>query len=653
MSTLNPPFPWQQRYAHKLTSPEQAIKKIPAGRRILIGSGAAEPEALVNAMVEHGHHLADNEVVHLLTLGAAPYVSPEHAARFRHTAFFIGGNTRAAVLAGQADFMPVFLSEIPELIRSRRVRVDVVLIQVSPPDRHGFCSLGVSVDIVRAAVDCAALIIAEVNPHMPRTLGQSFVPVEQIDVLVPVDTPLFELPTPNLDDVSREIGRHVASLIPNGATLQTGIGKIPHAVTEALSNHHDLGVHTEMLSDSVIDLVEGGVINGAQKTLLPGKIVTTFVMGTSRLYRWVDDNPLVELRPSDFTNDPTVIARNDRMISINSALAVDLTGQVAADSLRGKFFSGIGGQVDFVRGAARSRGGRPIIALPSTAEKGSTSRIQAVLDEGTGIVTSRGDVHYVVTEYGIADLWGKSVRERATALISIAHPDFRSELIEAAKARRYIFPDQAVPRGPHRGDEANRVHLRDDRTVALRPARTTDERALQDFFYRLSEEAVYKRFLHWKTRYPHQEVSSLVNPDYEHTYTLVAVPEGDETGQIVGMGRYVVDAATRYADVAFVVEDGWQQLGVGKSMLSKLTEVAQARGLHGFTADTLSTNRPMLALFEGSGLRCELERVDNMTHVVLNFFDAAGAPASSSASRRPREPGTSPAPRRSVTPPAR
>ena len=431
---------WQSRWAAKIATPEQAIRLIPSRKRILIGSGTAEPGRLVDAMVTHGNHLEANEIVHLMTLGSAPYVQPGLEQRFRHTAFFIGANVRQAVQEGRADFMPVFLSEIPLLIASGRVGIDVALIQVSPPDRHGFVSLGVSVDIVRAAVDTASVILAEVNPNMPRTLGDSFLDVDRISALIPVDEPLPERHPEPLDDVVRAIGRNVASLIPDGATLQMGIGKIPDAVLAALTDRRDLGVHTEMLSDGVMDLAEAGVITGRRKNFLPGKLVTSFVMGTRRLYEWIHDNPLIEMRPSLFTNDPFQISRNDNMVAINAALAVDLTGQVAADTVRGKFFSGIGGQVDFIRGAARSKGGKPIIALPATAKGGSVSRIQSVFEEGTGVVTSRGDIHYVVTEYGIADLWGKNIAQRVDALVGIAHPDFRAELRNEAKKRCYVFP---------------------------------------------------------------------------------------------------------------------------------------------------------------------------------------------------------------------
>src|ERR1700693_121899 len=430
---------WQDIYRWKVSTAADAVRVIPPRTRILIGSGASEPSRLVEARGRDGTHLCGNEIVHLLTLGPAPYVAPGLEERFRHVAFFIGANVRSAVQEGRADFMPVFLSEIPLLILNGRVKVDVAIIQVSPPDRHGFCSLGVSVDIVRAAVDTASLVLAEVNSCMPRTLGDSFIHVDRLARMVPVDDPLHELAPEPLDEVCRQIGLHASSLIQDGACLQMGIGRIPDAVLSCLGDRNDLGIHTEMFSDGAMLLAQAGVITGRRKTLLPGKIVRSFVMGARALYDWVDDNPSVEMRPSSFTNDPFQIARNDNMIAINSALAVDLTGQVAADTIGGRFFSGIGGQVDFIRGAARSKGGRPIIAFPSTAKDGAISRIQPSLEAGGGGVTSRGDIHYVVTAHSCADLWGKNIRQRAGALIDIAHPDFRPELINAAKKRRYIF----------------------------------------------------------------------------------------------------------------------------------------------------------------------------------------------------------------------
>ncbi|MET0794574.1 MAG: GNAT family N-acetyltransferase [Polyangiaceae bacterium] len=619
-----PALPWQERYRGKVVSAREAIRAIAPGRRLLIGSGAAEPTTLVAALVDHGDHLADNEIVHLLTLGPAPYVRAEFSARFRHVAFFIGPNVRAAVHEGRADFMPVFLSELPRLIQSRRVPIDVALIQVSPPDSRGYVSLGVSVDIVRAACASASLVIAEVNPRMPRTHGDSFLSVDDIGLLVPVDHPVLELHAVEPSTVAVAIARHVAGLIPNGATLQTGIGQIPSAVLAALTRHQDLGVHTEMLSDAVIDLVERGVINGKRKTLLPGKIVTSFVMGSERLYDWVHDNPVLELRPSDFTNDPLVIARNDRMIAINSALAVDLTGQVAADTLGGQFFSGIGGQVDFIRGAARSAGGKPVIALPSTARDGQVSRIQATFEAGAGVVTSRGDVHYVVTEYGVADLWGKSVRERALALIDIAHPDHRSELLSQAKAKKYVFLDQREPRVFTRAISET-VTLPGGELVHIRPLRVTDERVLQDLFYRLSDDSTYQRFFAPKHCHPREEIAKFVDFCDTENAALVATRNQD-VEELLAVARYDVEPGTHFAEVALVVRDEWQGHGLGTALLARLVGLGRQQGLSGFTAHVLAANGRMLSVFRRSGLTLKDSFSDGVHHLTMTFPTHSGQP---------------------------
>jgi acyl-CoA hydrolase/ribosomal protein S18 acetylase RimI-like enzyme len=608
---------WQDRYREKIATADEAVGLVLPGRRILVGSGAAEPVRLVEALVGRALTLDDNEVVHLLTLGPAPYVKPELGPHLRHSAFFIGENVRQAVADGRADYIPVFLSEIPSLIRSRRIRIDVALIQVSPPDAHGYVSLGVSVDIVRAAVDTAALVLAEVNPHMPRTLGDSFIHVSALAKLVPVDDPLHERAPEPLDEESREIGRLVASLIPDGATLQTGIGRIPDAVLAALSHRHDLGVHTEMLSDGIMALAEAGVITGRRKTLLPGKMVTSFVMGSRKLYEWVHDHPGVELRPSEFTNDPVTIARNDRMISINSALEVDLTGQVAADTLGGRFYSGIGGQVDFIRGAAKSRDGKAIIALRSTARDGKVSRIRPAFGEGAGIVTSRGDVRYVVTEFGIAELWGKTIRERARALIAIAHPDFRGELTDQAKARHYVFPDQAIPSARYPWKEARTEKLPNGDELMVRPIALADERAVQDLLYRLSDESAYKRFFAYRKRHPHEEILELVDLDYENNMGLVACAPA--TGDVIAMARYDLDGATRLGDIAFVVRDDWQRRGVGSLLMKRMIEVARARGVAGFQADVLASNKVMLAVFHKSGLHFEGSIEGGIYHLEARF----------------------------------
>ena len=498
---------WRTRWARLLTTPEQAVRALRPGRRILIGSGAAEPTRLVQAMVDSAWQLSDNELVHLMTLGPAPYTAAACEGRFRHNAFFIGANVRDAVREGRADFTPVFLSEIPHLLKSSRLPVDAVLIQVSPPDAHGMVSLGVSVDIVRAAVDSARLILAEVNPRMPRTPGDTLLDIRRCKHLVAVDTPLPERHPAAADDVSRAIGELVADLIPDAATLQIGIGEVPTAVLSSLKNHRDLGIHTEMLSDGVMELARLGVVNGLRKTLAPGKMVASFLMGTRALYEWAHENRDLELRGSEWVNDPYVISQNVRMVSINTALAVDLTGQVAADTLDGSFYSGIGGQVDFVRGASRSYGGRALIVLPSLARGDTVSRIQPTLPQGSAVVTSRGDVRFVVTEYGVADLWGKSVRERALALTAIAHPDHRAELLAAAKQRRWVFQDQPVPRPPL-DVRSWMENLKDGREIRVRAARLTDEAKVQELLYGLSPESVYTRYHHLRTRYPRDEIQA-------------------------------------------------------------------------------------------------------------------------------------------------
>lgn len=435
----------KQTYLKKFVSADEAVKVIKSGNRVYIHSGCAYPKTVVDAMARRYKEVQDVEVCHLMVFGDAPYMKPEMEGHFRHNGFFLGGNTRKHVNAGKADFMPIFLSEIPYLIRhDTKHKVDVVLIQVSPPDLHGFCSMGVAVDCTKAAVHVADYVIAQVNPQMPRVHGDSFIHLDDIDFAVEQDEPLQELP--GISDVIPEkeaevfkvIGKNIAELVRDGSTLQMGIGAIPDAVLAMLGDRKNLGIHTEMFSDGVIPLIESGVINCASKTLLPGKMVTSFVLGSKKLFEYIHDNPFVEMRPTEFVNDPFNIARNEKMIAINSALQVDLSGQVCADSIGYSFYSGFGGQVDFIRGSARSKGGRPIIALPSTAKDGELSRIVPHLIEGAGVTTSRGDVHFVVTEYGVVDLHGMNVRERVHALIGIAHPKFREELERFAKEKKYI-----------------------------------------------------------------------------------------------------------------------------------------------------------------------------------------------------------------------
>jgi acyl-CoA hydrolase len=422
----------------KIVSAEEAVADIRSGDQVYIQCAGASPSALLDALVARAPELHNVSIVHLHIEGPGPHLAPEMASHFRHRALFIGPNARQAVNEGRAEFVPVFLSDVPRLFSGGLIRLNAVLCNVSPPDAHGFCSLGISVEAMHAAIRAADLVIAQVNPQIPRTLGESFIHVDDIDYGVEVDIPPYVYPPPEIGEVERRIGEIAADLVPDEATLQMGIGAIPTAIALALRDKRDLGVHTEMMTDCVVDLVEAGVVTGMAKERNRGKILCTFVLGTPKLYRFVHDNPMVEMRPCDFTNDTHVIRGFRRMTAINSAISIDLTGQVCADSIGWHLYSGVGGQMDFIRGAALAPEGRAIIALPSTAAEGRISRITPFLAEGSGVVTTRAHVRTVVTEWGVAELHGKSIRERAQALIAIAHPDFRDELTAQARKTHYL-----------------------------------------------------------------------------------------------------------------------------------------------------------------------------------------------------------------------
>jgi acyl-CoA hydrolase/GNAT superfamily N-acetyltransferase len=598
-----------------------ALRAIKRGYTVFVGSGASGPQVLVEEMAKWADDFADLRVVHLLTLIPAPYVEPKFKYQFRHNAFFVGDNVREAVAEGRADYTPIFLSEIPGLFKSGRFHIDVALIQVTPPDAHGFCSFGVSIDIVKAAAETADYVIAGVNPQTPWTWGDSFIHVDRIDALVENDAPLPEFRYPEPDEVTRKIGENVASLIENGSTLQLGIGAVPAHVLPFLKDKRDLGIHTEMLTDAILDLIEDGVITNARKTLHRGKTVISFCVGTKRLYDFVDRNPFFEFHPSEYVNDPFVISQNDRMVAINSALEVDLTGQVCADSAGYLFYSGIGGQVDFVRGAARSRRGKPIIALPSTAKDGTASRIVSHLSEGAGVVTTRGDVHYVVTEYGIADLHGKNIRERALALIHIAHPKFREELLEQAKLRRYIFVDQLPPLGVYPAELETYVTLRPGIKILFRPIKPTDEEMMQELFYSLSEESIYYRFFHRTQVMPHKKVQRFTTIDYKKEMAIVGVVEEHGREKIIAVGRYSLEPESNMAEAALLVHDNWQGRGIGTRLLKYLIQIAKSQEIAGFKAQVLADNKAPLHIAHKTGYTVETTLENGTFHVSFKFQD--------------------------------
>jgi len=441
-------MPWEAEYTRKIHTADEALRVVQSGMRVYIQPGCAEPETLVEALLHRAPKVRSVEVVHMRTMGAAPYVAPEMAPHFRHKAFFIGPNVREAINAGRADYIPIHLSEVEELFESGAMPLDVALIQVSPPDSHGYCSFGVGVDTTLTAARCAGYVVAQVNNYMPRTFGDSYIHVSDIDAVVESSQPLCEFKQPVVTDMHVAVARNVAGLIEDGAVLQTGIGGLPDAVLPFLMDRKDLGIQSELVTDAVVPLIEAGVITGARKNFKPRKIIVGFAIGTKKIFEFVDNNPIFEFHPTAYTNDPTLIARNDNMVAINSALQIDLTGQVCSDSIGTQIYSGIGGQVDFLRGASRSKGGKPIIAISSTTKNGAVSRIVPTLAPGAGVVTSRGLVRYVVTEYGVAYLHGKSIRERAQALIEVADPKFQGELYEYCEKTNWLQHPEQLKEAP-------------------------------------------------------------------------------------------------------------------------------------------------------------------------------------------------------------
>ncbi len=468
-------------------------------------------------------------------------------------------------------------------------------------------------DVVKSAAESARLTIAEVNPQMPRTYGDTRISIDQIDVLVDHDAPLPEVQADPPDDIAERIARHISRFIENGSTIQMGIGTIPNAIIRYLKDKADLGVHSEMISDGVVELWEAGVITNKRKTIHPGKIITTFCMGTKKLYDFVNDNPLVEFHPSEYVNNPYVISLNDKMVAINSALEIDLTGQVTAESLGYLFYSGIGGQADFMRGASKSRGGKPIIALPSTARDGTISRIVPHLSEAAGVVTSRGDVHYVVTEYGVAYLHGKSIRERAIALINIAHPRFRQELLHFAKVRCYVPADQALPEKGQPYPEELEITERFDHNldVFFRPVKQTDESLMKEFFYSLSDKSFYQRFFTHQLAIPSSTLQHMVNPDYDEEMGIIGLIKKDDRELMVALGRYFLDRTSNMAEIAFIVRDSYQMLGIGSFLLRYLIDIAKSRGIRGFRGEVLKENKIMMHVLHQCGYPMQSRLVDD------------------------------------------
>ncbi|MFN8456006.1 MAG: GNAT family N-acetyltransferase [Anaerolineae bacterium] len=599
----------KQQYPAKFVSENRIFKQMHRGDHIFIGTGCGEPQYLVQALVKyvesHPGDLIDTEVYQVWSMGLAPYADKKLKYHFRYNSFFIGDATREAVNQGLADYTPIFLSQTPELFNRRLVQVDVALVQTSWPDEHGYMSLGVSVDITKAAIQNAKLVVAQMNAHMPRIHGDGFIHISEVDYIIAHDEPLLELTVKVNDEVTEQIGEYAARLVQDGDTIEVGYGSTPNAILPYLKNKKHLGVHTGLLTNGIVELMKAGIIDNSKKTANRGRTVATFCMGSQATYEYVNDNPAIEFRTADYTNNPLVIARHDNMTAINSALEIDLTGQASAESIGKIFYRGLGGNADFVRGAVLARNGKAILTLPSTAENDTISRIVPVLGEGAGVTLNRGDVHYVVTEYGIAYLHGKNVRERAMELIAIAHPKFRPWLIEEAKKRNLIYQDQAfIPgeRGMYPANLETYKTTKKGLEIFLRPVKISDEPLLKDFYHSCSEENLYRRFMSVRRSVSHEQLQEFSVIDYTQNMVILAILKtGEEKEEVIGIGQYSVDNATHTADAAFAVRDDYQGQGIATELLAYLTYLAKKRGLLGFTADALFDNIAMLRVFERGG----------------------------------------------------
>ncbi|NVM44665.1 MAG: GNAT family N-acetyltransferase [Candidatus Lokiarchaeota archaeon] len=611
-----------EKYKKKHVNVEDAIKKyIKSGDRIFIDSGCSEPINLTSKLIELGPQLSDVEMIHFISLSDFDYYKTAGGNEdlFRHNVFFISENLREAVKRGFADYTPMLLSDIPGFFERGQMHLKTALIQVSPPDEFGFCSYGINVDIAKPIAEAAEFVVAELNSKMPRTLGDSFLHIDDIDAFIIADHDIIEFTYDPPNETVKKIGKYVASLIEDESTIQMGIGNIPNAVLAELEDKKDLGVHSEVFSDGIVDLVEKGVVTCKKKTLHKGKIICSFVMGSRRLYDFVDNNSFVEFHPSNYCNDPYIISRNKKQVAINAALTIDLTGQINADSIGHSFYSGIGGQVDFVRGANHSIDGKPIAVLPSTATlKDGTvvSRIVPYLQPGSGVVITRGDIHYVVTEWGIAYLFGKSIRERVLQMINIAHPDFREELLEYAKKINYVYSDQKLPLSingrlslyPDKYE--TNFQMKNGKSIKIRPIKPTDERLLQGLYYSLDEDDRYLRFFSRDRKFPHKFVQPLINIDYQTDMILVgeSLEEGEQ--KIVASAAFFKTHQPSAAELGIVVKKNFRKSGIAKFLLEYLITIAREINYKYFTGSILLENKPMLYILNNSGYPMKSKNVE-------------------------------------------
>ncbi|MES2949463.1 MAG: GNAT family N-acetyltransferase [Pseudomonadota bacterium] len=623
MARKPPPLhPTLKPFAAQVATAELALGNIRNGDHVFVGTGCAAPRGLVQALEQMRSPPADLELLHFFTINAFDHdEAGRSTTRFRHRVFFVGQDMRAAITQGLVDYVPMSVARVPEMMALGRIPVDVALIQVSLPDAFGYVSLGISVDIIPAALARARLIIAEVNSFMPRSMGDSALHISRIHHLVPVATPVtqFERIPVQTEDVQR-IARYIAGIIDDGSTLQIGIGEVAHEALQYLTDRKDLGVHSDLISDAILPLLKSGNLTGARKTNKPFKIVASMAIGSRALYDLIDGNPLFSMEPMDAVCNPAVIAAQHKMVAIAQAFSIDLTGQVCIDQFGGAFYSGIGSQGEFLLGASRSPGGKPIVCMTSTTADGKHSRIRPSLLSGEAATIARTDVHYVVTEYGIAYLFGKSIRERATALIELAHPHFRPELFAQAQALGYLSADQTLQNlRAYPVEEELTITLKDGRTVMLRPATSSDAQGIRDLFHHLSEADVYTRFFRHVRGLSNAEVQRLCNVNYENEVAFVATAGSREESLIVGQSCYFINPTANLADTAFMVHPDWQGCGLGTALQSSMVRHAKKRGLRGFVADILPGNARMLRLARNGPPTVQAERTDDSVHVTQLF----------------------------------
>jgi acyl-CoA hydrolase/GNAT superfamily N-acetyltransferase len=596
---------WQKRFNIKAVTAEEAVRKILPGHRVFIGTGAAQPSMLINAMTDRADELVDVEIIQLVTMGDPPYTKKELSGSFKVNSFYISEESiRASISEGLGTYTPIMLSDIPQLFKNGQIPLDVSMIQVSPPDERGMCSMGISVDVAKSAVESSKIVIAQVNPRMPRTLGDSLINIYELDLLVQGDEPLLEIAKMEINNDEERVCEFVSSLIDDGCTIQLGFGKIPQFCMDYLKDKKDLGIHSDIITEKIVDLVRSGAVTGKRKTINQGKIVVSFCLGTKELYDFINNNEMFAFRRTEYVNDPMTIRQHDKMVAVNTALEIDLTGQVCSDSFGTQFISGIGGQADFIRGANKSFRGTSIIPLLSTAKQGTASRIVAQLTPGAGVVTPRGDVHYIVTEYGIAYLHGKNVQDRTMALISIAHPDFRAELLKKAIEYGYVVPELAKIEGKLVLSPSSvlttTMYLDDGTKIKFRPIHPTDTSRMRNLFHKLTSAAVDYRFGWDMNQMPQKQIQDFVYIDHRKEIGIVGtIPNPARTEEeIIAFAGYYLNDKTNRSEVALVVQDEWQNRGIGSFMIKYLSRIAKKDGIRGFTAGVQSTNKKMQAVMQ-------------------------------------------------------